>query len=66
MKFQQVIQTIKMKKQAWATQMMAAEALSTSNVVIKRNRNTRKVSFTDPEDLSHYAKVLSSIETMKF
>lgn len=60
-----MIQTIKMKKQAWATQMMAADGLQPSNVVIKRNRNARKVSFSDPDDLAHFSRVLSSIESMK-
>lgn len=59
---QQVIQTIKMKKYAWATQMNTAEA---SNIVIKRNRNARKISFTEPEDLLHLSKVLRGIETFK-
>lgn len=54
-----------MKKQSWATQMMTADGLQTSNVVIKRNRNARKISFSDPDDIEHFSKVLGSLETLK-
>jgi hypothetical protein len=62
--FQQVIQAIKMKKYAWS-QMNGAETMQTSNVIIKRHRNTRKFSISDPDDVAHLSRVLRSIETLK-
>lgn len=45
------------------TNMNGVESLS--NVIIKRNKNARKLSFTDPQDVEHFTKILSSIETLR-
>jgi hypothetical protein len=68
--FQQVIHTIKMKKYAqmnlntlgsFDPSMVAAA----SPVVIKRHRNARKASFSDPEEFSKMTNILSKLETLK-
>lgn len=33
--------------------------------VIKRHRNARKASFSDPEEFSQMTKILSNLETLK-
>lgn len=53
--FQQVIQTIKMKKAMWATQMM----MGTENVVIKRQKRS-----TD-DDLQKLVNIYDSIEKLR-
>lgn len=53
-----------MKKYAWAQQMNTM-TVDPASVVLKRHRNARKASLSDPDELSRYANILSSIETLK-
>ena len=53
---QQVIQTIKMKKYSWATQMNSDAA----NVIIKRSRTSRDASFYNPDDMIYSPYFLSN------
>jgi hypothetical protein len=43
---------------------MAAAAAS-QVAVIKRHRNARRASFTDPDEFSHMTKILSNLDTLK-
>lgn len=61
----QVIQTIKMKKMQWGTQMDPNGIQTANAVVIKRNRNARKVSLNDPNDVKKLTRILDSIENLK-
>lgn len=63
--FQQVIQTIKMKKYAYSQQQMNMMAVdpATGAIVVKRHRNAREA--LSDEDFGHYARILESIETLK-
>ena len=40
-------------------------AMQASNVVIKKYRNARKISFTDPNDVKELTKVLNAVENLQ-
>jgi hypothetical protein len=52
-----------MKKAMWANQMNTESIQAVQ--VIKRQRNARKLSLSEPEDIEHLSRVLRSIETLK-
>ncbi|CAO1421676.1 unnamed protein product [Diamesa tonsa] len=60
----QVINTIKSKHYSWNNQYDMG-AMQASNVVIKKYRNARKVSFTDPNDVMELTNVLNAVEKLQ-
>ncbi|CAO1421630.1 unnamed protein product [Diamesa serratosioi] len=60
----QVINTIKSKHYSWNNQYDMG-AMQASNIVIKKYRNARKISFTDPKDVMELTKVLNAVENLQ-
>lgn len=39
--------------------------MQTASVVLKKYRNARKISFTDPKDVMELTKVLNAVENLQ-